>query len=265
MLAASSVARAQARPSAPESPPAADADAREEARRVAARAYERYEADDHGAALALFRTAHRLYPNARLLLGIGNCLVELRRTVEAIDALEAALEHPVAPLDERLRASTTTMLAELRPLVGQLELRVSPPDALVLVDSEPVDTRRRRGAGSVLFRRRIGAGVHRVEARAAGYLPMRRDVTVEGGDAVTSVRLQLPRDPVGRERGPLATDAAQARGEGGSSPWPWIGVGAGAVLTATVIVLVALSVSSGTPDGDPGSLGYVVEVLRHDR
>lgn len=243
---------------------ASDTESREEARRIAERAYERYEANDHGAALALFRTAHRLYPNARLLVGIGNCLAELNRPVQAIDALEAALEHPVAPLDARLRAETVSLLEEQRRLVGLVELHVEPADALVLVDGEPIDARPRRTRSAVTFRMRVRAGVHRVEARSAGHVPVRRDVTIEGGSALTEVTLRLPRDP--SSVGPTRDVRSQREdGESSTSPWPWIAVGAGAVLVATVVVLVAVSASSGTPDGNPGSLGYVVEVLRHDR
>jgi hypothetical protein len=64
---------------------------------------------------------------------------------------------------------------------GQLSLRVQPGDAEVLIDGE-------RWEGALENERlvvQLGAGMHRLEIRKAGYRSYFTDVTLRGGDTTT--------------------------------------------------------------------------------
>lgn len=71
------------------------------------RAIEEFDAGHWGEARALFRRAHEISPNARTWRGLGITAFELRRYVDAVSELEAALTNTLKPLTEKQRERTS--------------------------------------------------------------------------------------------------------------------------------------------------------------
>src|SRR6478752_515129 len=69
-----------------------------------------YAAGNWGEARVLFARAHEMEPSARTFRGLGLCDFELRRYVEAISELEAALSDKRKPLTTAQRQEIQTAL-----------------------------------------------------------------------------------------------------------------------------------------------------------
>jgi hypothetical protein len=160
-------------------------------------------ATDAGAAKAQFADAQRLFkagrfaealpifrdvaestrsPNARLY--VGHCLQELGKFVEAHRAFSAVVREVTEHPDEKYqptREAAITQLAVLNVRLGKVIISVveSPPSLAVSLDGSAVDPKM---LGSSIV---VDPGAHRVEASASGSSPIRRDVSVEGGEVKT--------------------------------------------------------------------------------
>lgn len=134
-----------------------------------------YDARHFEEARILFLRAHELEPNARTLRSIGMTSFELRDYVAAVHALSAALLETRKPLSAEQRAHAQGLLERSRLFVDDYVLKVSPPDARVLIDGRAPD---REPDGSVL----LGIGTHSVEVSSAGYVLRTFPVTVRGGE-----------------------------------------------------------------------------------
>ena len=213
-----------------------------------------HEAGNFSEARALFYRAHRIYPNARTLRGIGMVEFELKRYAESSAFLEQALQSPVRPLQGELRAQTEALLARASAFVARYELKLQPsPDrAHVTVDAVPVDLR--HGQALVLT-----VGEHVIEVRAEGYRDEKRVLSVKGGEH-EGLTIELRAVRAGPELATRALPAADDEGSLWSSPWLWTGVGA---LVAGGVIAVVLVASDGDEPGlEPGDVGGVVTTLR---
>ena len=174
-----------------------------------------YEAQHFAEARALFARAHALYPNARVLRGLGMVEFELRNYGASVAHLEAALASEVRPLTAALRTRTEQLLARARGFVAHVTLEVTPGSARVLLDAAPVQPTRARTLV-------LEVGDHVLQVHAEGYLSERRALHVSGGEH-ESVRIALqPSDPARTER-------RAAR----SGAWPWVLIGVSGALIAT--------------------------------
>jgi hypothetical protein len=126
-------------------------------------------------ALGYFRRAHKIYPNARTYRGIGMASFELRDYVTAFRNLWAALHDQRKALSDEQRKETEDLIERCRLFVAAFTLKVSPQDAQVTVDANPVE---REPDGTVM----MGLGTHTVEARANGYRTRSLSVRVRGGE-----------------------------------------------------------------------------------
>jgi hypothetical protein len=124
-------------------------------------------------ASALFRRAHELNASARTWRGLGLTSFELRRYVDAIAELEAALADPRKPLTSQQRKEVETVLGRAREFVSVYRVRVVPAEAQVLVDGRPASL-----ADGALF---LYPGPHTVVVRASGYEERREDVRAAAG------------------------------------------------------------------------------------
>jgi tetratricopeptide (TPR) repeat protein len=149
-------------------------------------ALQAYEAGRYAEARSMFRRAHGLNPTARTLRGIGMCSFNLGDYVDAVFELEQAVVDGRKPLTEDQQAHTRELIVRANARVGRFRLRLTPPEAVLLVDgNQPVLL-----DGNELL---VDAGNHEVEARAPGYLMAHSTLRVEGGDRTTLV-FHLNRD-----------------------------------------------------------------------
>jgi hypothetical protein len=155
----------------------------------------------------MFKRAHALNPTARTLRGIGMCSFNLGDYVDAVYQLEQAVVDARKPLTEEQQAHTRELIAKANARVGRFRLRLTPPEAVLLVDGNPAV----QLEGSELL---VEAGTHEIEARAPGYLMAHSTLRVEGGDRTTLV-FHLNRDD-------YAVAASQVRPElqGAREPMP---------------------------------------------
>lgn len=130
-----------------------------------------------------FARAHALYPNARTLRGLAVADFELRRYVQAVQELEAALAHAAKRLDGGVRTETEELLGRARAYVGEVQLALDPPDASVLLDGEPVPL---HGEGQFM----LEVGDHQLEVSAPGRATQRRSLRVSGQQR-QSLRIEL--------------------------------------------------------------------------
>lgn len=159
---------------APPNRPAAPTDAaRADARRHFDRGITLYYDNDLDAALAEFEASYQTYPTASVLYNIGLVYKALHRYPEAISALERYLTDAKSPPRERME-EVTQLIAEMRALVGQLTLNITPAGASVIVDG-------RRAGTAPLVTISLAAGHHVIELSAPEHEPLRQEVTIVGG------------------------------------------------------------------------------------
>src|SRR5262245_41678374 len=97
-----------------------------------------YNAHNWQEALALFKQAHALQPNARTLRGIGNTAFELRHYAESLAALRASLDEKRKALTEKESAEVRSSIARIEHYVGNVRVVLSPAQATLAVDGVEV-------------------------------------------------------------------------------------------------------------------------------
>jgi tetratricopeptide (TPR) repeat protein len=224
-------------------------------RSVVREALAEYTAKNFPEAQALFAEAHRLYPNARTLRGLGMTAFELRSYRESIGYLNEALSSQVKPLDGALRAETERLLARAERFVGKLNLEVNPASAEVLLDGNPIQV----VVGTPLV---LEVGEHALEFRAEGYSTETRSLYVKGREVETwtVVLNKQPAQAVGpvapapaevAQRAELeqvasprylevnGSDDRRSKQPAYKNPWLWTGVGVAVVAIVVTSVLLA--------------------------
>ena len=160
------------RPSLAQSPPS------EPSRAEAADRFDRglrlFDAGDTGGALAEFRRAYELVSNPLVLYNIGLVYAQMGRAVEATDALDRVLAAPEGLSAERLARARRTR-DEQAARIGSIALTVSVDGATVDLDGVEA------GKTPLPAPLRVSGGPHIVGAAASGYAPLRKEVTVAGG------------------------------------------------------------------------------------
>jgi hypothetical protein len=209
-----------------------------------------FNALNYAEARALFERAHALRPNARTLRGLGITAFELKRYVQAVHELEAALAEPRTPLTPTQHTEVEGLIVKARRFVGKVKLDVTPSDATVLVDGQPVE-----GTEVVL-----DLGEHQLSVRAEGYRDETIKLVIDGGEDITQ-RVELLRPEVSPQAVAAAaptdehTNVTHAAPEDQASSgsvfgkW-WFWTVAGAVV-AGAAVGTALALSGGTTRLEP--------------
>lgn len=144
-------------------------------RQLLADAVAEYNAGRYAEARALFRQAHEGSPSARTLRGIGMAAFELREYVEALRALNAALEAESRPLTDEQRQHVDSLIARANAFVGRYRVRLSPDEASLSVDGAPA---RLEPDGTLV----LNLGEHELVARCPGCTAETRTVRVRGGE-----------------------------------------------------------------------------------
>ncbi len=171
-----------------------------------------YRAGRFDEARVLFEKAHAIEPNARTLRGIGLAAYEARHYVQAIEALEAALQSRQRPLTDEQRERIGSWLARARTFVASIKVRLLPPEAQLTVDGQEA---RFDDEGGLL----LDAGDHELVATLTGYQSVTRRVVAAGGKRS---RITIELQPLSGSESEGSTGfesgAGQAGGRLGSSP-----------------------------------------------
>ncbi|MFO0555970.1 MAG: PEGA domain-containing protein [Polyangiaceae bacterium] len=136
------------------------------------------------AALAEFLRSRELFPTRAATNNVAFCLRKLKRFDEALDMYETLLrEYP--NLAQEKKQVVQKEIAELRDLVGTIDIRAAEPGASIVVDG------RARADYPLIDPLRVAAGTHTVRLFKQGFQPFETSVEVAGGITVT-VEAKMP-------------------------------------------------------------------------
>jgi hypothetical protein len=175
----------------PSTPPASDkptdaTTAKDPVKAEAAGRFERglklFNAGDNAGALAEFRRIEEILPNAIVQYNLGLVYAAMGRSVDAVDALGAAIAR--GGLSEADLEHAEQELREQRARVGRLHVTTKPEGALIEVDNVQVA---KTPLSSPI---RVSQGTHIIGAVAPGFAPARKEVVV-AGDSDQELTLEL--------------------------------------------------------------------------
>ena len=231
-------------------------------RRAIAAALQEYNVGNFAEAQALFERAHAIKPSARTFRGLGMACFELKKYIQARDALTASLKDTRQPLTQNQRREVEQLLERTAAYIGTVEIHATPDTATVLLDGQVLPS----GQQSVEL------GDHELTLRAPGHRVLTRRIAVEGGKhqslSFTLIPLQVAPAQVARAhvapaesahvaKAPLPADRpADHAGASLLERW-WFWTAAGAIVAGGVITAVALSSGSKTEGLLPGDDGQV--------
>jgi hypothetical protein len=202
---------AQARAAGPEEPAVGPESS---AKTKFADALKLYKSGNVAEALPLFREVAESTQSPNAQLYVGYCLAQAAKRVEAYRAFSLVLkqisEHPDEKY-EPTREAAEAQLAILNVRLAKLAILIAdvPSGLAVTLDGVAVEE---KTLGSSIV---VEPGTHHVEASATGLSPVRRDVSLEGGELKT-LNLSLKKTEQGPSRqvtpAPAAAPPAAASG-----------------------------------------------------
>lgn len=177
-----SVAHAADAPSAPATEATAPKLAANDGQKAeAAQRFERglklFDSNDNAGALAEFKRTYEIMPNPVVLYNIGLVYAAMRRPVDAVDALEPAVNSGALAPAQLERAQQT--LLDQKARVGRLMVTTTPEGARIELDSIAIA---KTPLESPL---RISEGSHIVSVVAEGFAPARKEVIIAGNSDAT--------------------------------------------------------------------------------
>ncbi len=184
-------ARAEEKPASPAQPasPVPEVDpakaATERARAHFKAGIRLYRDGNYAGSLAEFEAAYEEKPGPGSLQNVALCQKALFRYGEAADTLTRLLTRHDAELSDAERTAARLARDELRALVGSIRVTVTPADAKVTLDGQPLPDKER------LVAVRVNVGEHTFVAEAPGYARATRTVRVAGGQLDLPVALTL--------------------------------------------------------------------------
>jgi tetratricopeptide (TPR) repeat protein len=192
-----------------------------------------YNAGNWGEARLLFGKAHELLPSARTWRGMGLSDYESKRYVQAIEALEAALDSDIKPLDAAQREEVERALERSLRFVAVYALEL-PQDAKELnVDGRPA---RLQTDGTL----RLNPGSYTLSLRRASGATVEHSFEAAVGERAT---LELAADD-GKDVAPRAARASSAPSADSGSAWPWVMAGTTVALGVASVALGLLAVDA---------------------
>lgn len=177
-------------------------------------------------AQVLFEQAHRVFPNARTLRGLGLVAYALRDYVVAVQHLDAALTNPVRPLDAAMSTQVRETAERSQALIGSIQVRLDPDTTELTIDGRPAKPDPDHAI-------RANPGEHELVATAAGYSELSRRVNLEPG---SHLALDMRLQPIALAPAPAPREVATSRGAG-----PFILIGGSAALAIGGGVLLGIA------------------------
>ncbi|MEO8840172.1 MAG: PEGA domain-containing protein [Kofleriaceae bacterium] len=130
-------------------------------------------------ALETYTKALALWDHPQIRYNIAVCLINLDRTVEALDNLEQAMRFGPTPLGPELWNQGQSYKKLLSARVAEIQVDAE-PGASVSLDGKPLDTTQRR----------VLSGDHQIVVEKPSYQTETRAVRLNGGDHVT-IKIEL--------------------------------------------------------------------------
>lgn len=172
-----------------------------EARRLFAEGTRALEAADYRRALALYRQSFEAHENTGALYGMARAQRGMRRHADAVVTLER-YARAAGPGDRPTVEEVRAEIAELRRLIGSLDLDIEPAGARVEIDGEAV------GVAPLPAPLLLAPGVHVLTVNRAGHQAHTEEIEIIAGEAARrQVRLVARSD--------FATAIISARPEAG--------------------------------------------------
>jgi hypothetical protein len=173
-----------ARAAAPAAPAAPSPAAKAEARQRFDEGVRLFEKGENAAAMAEFKRAYELIPNAVVLYNIGLVYAAMDRPVEAVDALDKVLAEAKGLSPAQVQRAQQTR--------GEQSARISEvavvTDKPAVVEVDGVDA----GRTPLDHPLRVPSGTHVIAVLAPGSLPARKEITLAGRTAQTVSFTLLP-------------------------------------------------------------------------
>lgn len=144
-----------------------------------AQALSEFDQHNYEEAYALFTQAHELRPSARTERALGKTTFELRRYLETVRWLDAALTDERSPLTPEMRAEVEELLVRTRAFLGAVVVRTDIAGARLSLDAAPVEGDPSSADG---VRLELVLGTHEVSLEAEGYQTATRRIDVRGGE-----------------------------------------------------------------------------------
>jgi hypothetical protein len=217
-----------------------------EYRKLIRKALEEYELGNWPEAKLFFGDAHKLFPSARTLRGLGLVAYEQRDYVSASDLLEQSLASSVRALTKELRVPVQQTLEQSRHFEARLEVSVEPRGAELRIDDEPV-------VRDATGRLRVNPGAHDLVASLAGYRNETRHVSLDAGAekhlvielraVPVAVNGTVPVPPPQPAVEPLIIPAPARAVASESSSGPWILIAASGAVAIGGAVLLGIGLS----------------------
>ncbi|GAC1351037.1 MAG: hypothetical protein NVSMB1_00250 [Polyangiales bacterium] len=153
-----------------------------EARRTEARShYERglklFDDADYEGARVEFERAYELSPTFRVLYNTGLCYRQLNNYVAALKALERYLKEGGAEIPADRRVEVEKVIADLRPVIAKVTVRVNVRGAEISVDDVVV------GTSPLSEPVLVNPGRRKVSATLKTYIPQIKSITIAGSDS----------------------------------------------------------------------------------
>lgn len=160
-----------------------------EARQRYNRGLQLYSEANYDAARVEFERAYQLAPSYKILYNIGLAYEQLGDYVQALTILERYLQQGGNEITDERRNEVIKELAQLKPRIARVTLRVSVDKAEVFVDDTcSVDARTTftncgplEGDNRVVL---MNPGRRRITVRRDGYYPENTVITVAGSDVI---------------------------------------------------------------------------------
>ena len=143
-----------------------------------------YQDKNYQAAIAEFEAAYAAQPKPSPLTNVALCHKAQFRYPKAIATLERALAAHGEGMSAADKKQVTDAIAEMKGLLGFVEVTVVPAEATIAVDGEALP------AGAARQPIPLGPGEHTLAAEAPGYARAEQKVTVtSGNEAAVAFRL----------------------------------------------------------------------------
>jgi hypothetical protein len=199
-----------------------------------------YEEADYRAALAEFKRAYEILPNAAVLFNIGQSYYQLNEYVSALQTFQKYLAEK-DPTGASRRTLATKELEELKHRVTTLQIETSVPGAEITVDDQVI--------GASPQATMVAVGRRKIGATLAGHRPITRTVDVASGTSPPVV-LELVEDKPEPAQPPPPSPPPSQDVPGRTSPLVLgaFGVGAVGLVTGSLFGLLALGNRSALGD-----------------
>ncbi|HVY49345.1 MAG TPA: PEGA domain-containing protein, partial [Minicystis sp.] len=180
-------------PTEPEIAHAPDPAKRDEARAHFEKGLKLLQEEAWQASLAEFLRSRELYPTRAATINAGVVLRKLHRFDEALDMFESVLRD-FSGLTAAEKQSAQTAVAELRQLVGTIDVTGAVPGATIVVDGK------NRADYPIVEPLRVAAGTHVVRVFKVGFEPFEKRAEVAGGQTLHIDAQLVPLRASGRLR-----------------------------------------------------------------